>query len=162
MVRPRWPWRLGHLSPWRGLHIWTGHFRNFQPRQRPNFSFKSPPAGHGGTLSFLLTQVVFYTGCTFDTQLLKRVACKQYSDLGLQLVPRPQCGDDLQRTKLLLSVWKPGSNHGARWHFKIFLVSKSIYILVHFLWTFSILESKCAWTTACVCSLQPTVWPRAA
>ena len=32
--------------------------------------------------------------------------------LGLQLVPRPQCSDDLQCTKLLLSLWKPGSNHG--------------------------------------------------
>lgn len=129
VVRPWRPWWLGHLSPWCWLHLWPGHFRNFQPCKRPNFSFKSPPAGHGGALCFCF---VFssLSSCVVLTMLfwywLKVAVFFREPILGLQLVPWPQCGDHLQRAELLLSLWKPGGNHGARWHFEIFLVSRSI------------------------------------
>lgn len=127
MVRPWWPWWLGHLSPWCWLHLWAGHFRNFQPCQRPHFSFKSPPAGHGGALYFFwLTQVVLHTQSDSNIQLKLVFFANNRLILGLQLVPWPQCGDHLQRTELLLSLWKSGGNHGAGWHFEIFLVSRSI------------------------------------
>lgn len=42
---------------------------------------------------------------------------------GLQLVTRPQCGDHLQRAKLLLPLRQPGRHHGARRQSELHLVS---------------------------------------
>lgn len=54
MVRPRWPWWLGHLTPWCWLHLRAGYFGDFQSRKRPNFGLESPPAGDGGSKTLFI------------------------------------------------------------------------------------------------------------
>lgn len=157
VVRPRWPWRLGHLTPWCWLHLWAGHFRDFQPRKRPNFSFKSPPAGDGGALPLSVRSHTAAVVLTLRVVSVKLVTVSQYAVPGLQLVPRPQCSDNLQRTKLLLSLWKPGSNHGAWRHIKIFFVSKaSLYYSLYFCVSFQHLLIK--WIDEGSCFLLALVY----
>jgi len=45
--------RMGHLAQRSRLHVRTRHFRVIQPHKRTYFSFKGPPACHGGKTSFL-------------------------------------------------------------------------------------------------------------
>lgn len=64
---------------------------------------------------YLLRVILFFLPsrhCRWSYDVTLKVRLMFEFNLGLQLVPRPQCRDDLQCTKLLLSLWKPGSNHG--------------------------------------------------
>jgi hypothetical protein len=91
---------LGHLPPWRWVHVRAGHQRDVQPRQRAQAGGPRTPARHGCACG--------WEGCgRLWLRFASLLPCA-----GLRVGARPQRGHHLLRAQLLLPLRQPGRHHG--------------------------------------------------